>query len=82
MQTAGIRTKAQTRHTAIDSMMSRAKDRMIGKAEKNRTANPMITDRALMVIPLPTVWILVLTASGKVLLLFSSDFILQNIWMV
>jgi len=45
-------------------MIKNANERINGKPDKNKTANPIITENALIVIPLPMVIKVFLIASG------------------
>ena len=51
---AGINTSALIRQKKSDKMISIANERIKGKAEMNNTEKPSITEKALMLIPLPT----------------------------
>jgi len=46
---------AQVRHKKIDIMIRNANDLIIGKFERESTENPIITENALMQMPLPMV---------------------------
>lgn len=48
-----MRTSAQTRHSIRETIIRKAKERIRGKADKNSTANPSITEHAFITIPLP-----------------------------
>jgi hypothetical protein len=62
MHKAGMSSNAQSRHNKIELIIRKANERISGKDEMKRIENPAITDRALIVIPLPVLVILVITA--------------------
>jgi len=62
--------------------MSKANIFRKGNAEKNSTEKPTITEKALMMMPLPVVVSVVFIASGKVFPSPVSVLSLQNRWMV
>jgi len=51
----GTRMSAQSRHSRIEKMIRNAKVLRIINPEKNSTANPRMTEKPLMAIPLPVV---------------------------
>ena len=51
----GIRTSAQIKHVVIEITTSIPKNLRGSKLESVSARNPMITDKALMIIPLPVV---------------------------
>lgn len=79
IQIAGTKINAEIRHKNIETMIRNAKDRIKGKADKNNTEKPTITEKALIIIPLPVVFKLMLIASGYDLPLVNSVFNRQKI---
>jgi len=55
LQRAGISNKAHSRQRRSENMIRKANVFRIVRAETKRTANPRITETALIVIPLPVV---------------------------
>jgi hypothetical protein len=58
---AGMNINAHTRQRNSESMINKANDWMSGKEEKNKTANPSITAKALIQIPRPMVFNVMIT---------------------
>jgi len=63
---AGMSSRAHSRHNTIELIIRKANERINGNDEMKSTENPAITERALMVIPLPVLVILEITAFSYV----------------
>lgn len=63
MQRAGIKTSALSKQRSSEKIMRNAKVFRITNPERKRTENPIITEIALIAIPLPVVFRVSVTAS-------------------
>ena len=62
MHNDGINMRAQRKETNTEKMIRKAKCLMVRNEEIKSTVKPMITEKALMVIPLPVVVMVVVIA--------------------
>jgi len=82
MQRAGTSKSEQSKQSRREKMIRKAKVFRIVSAEMRSTANPRMTENALIVIPLPVVLRVFFMASVIVMGCLSSVFNLQKRWMV
>ena len=78
----GMRTRAPMRQAKMDTITRNPKNFTGKKLENMRAANPMMTENALNIIPLPVVVRVLLTPSTGVRPFRLSSLYLQRKWIV